>query len=475
MWIVKLALRRPYTFIVLAIVITLLGVFAIWRTPTDICPNIRIPVVATVWKYTGLSPEEMATRLILNGERTAQTTVNDVEHTESQSMSGTSVVKYFFQPNVNEELSFAQITAVSQTQLRSAPPGTTAPFILAYNASSVPILQLALSSANLSEAQLFDLGNSLIRTGLSPVAGASMPYPYGGLQRQVQVDLDPDALRAHGLSGNDVTAAFTTQNSILPAGTQKIGDREYFVSVNSNPTTVAELNDLPVTTRNGNVIYVRDVAHVRDGYPPQTNIVRRDGHRGVLLSVLKTGSASTLDIIRAIKQRLPRIRDALPPDFKIDLVGDQSIFVRAAISGVVREAVIAAGLTALMILLFLGTWRSTLIIAISIPLSILASIICLSALGETINLMTLGGLALAVGILVDDATVEIENINRNLAMGKEVEHGILDGAQQIAVPAFVSTPSICIVFVPMFFLSGVARYLFVPLADAVCFAMLASY
>src|SRR5438132_7306915 len=475
MWIVKLALRRPYTFIVLAIVITLFGVFAIWRTPTDIFPNIRIPVVATVWKYTGLSPEEMATRLILNGERTAQTTVNDVEHTESQSVSGTSVVKYFFQPNVNEELSYAQITGVSQTMLRFAPPGTTAPFVLAYNASSVPVLQLALSSPSLSEAQLFDQGNSIIRTALSTVAGASMPWPYGGLQRQVQVDLDPDALRAPGLSDNDVTAAFSVQNSILPAGTEKIGDREYFVSVNANPKTVAELNDLPVATRNGSVIYVRDVAHVRDGYPPQTNIVRRDGHRGVLMSVLKTGSASTLDIIRGIKERMPRIRDALPPDFKIDLVGDQSIFVRAAISGVVREAVIAASLTALMILLFLGTWRSTLIIAISIPLSILASIICLSALGETINIMTLGGLALAVGILVDDATVTIENINWHLERGEDVEAAILNGAHEIAVPAFVSTLAICIVFVPMFLLAGIARYLFVPLAEAVVFAMLASY
>ena len=475
MWIVRLALRRPYTFLVLAIVITLFGAFAIWRTPTDIFPNIRIPVVATVWRYTGLSPEEMATRLILNGERTAQTTVNDVEHTESQSVSGTSVVKYFFQPNVNEELSFAQITGVSQTMLRFAPPGTTAPFVLAYNASSVPVLQLALSSPSLSEAQLFDQGNSIIRTALSTVAGASMPWPYGGLQRQVQVDLDPDALRAHGLSGNDVTAAFSAQNSILPAGTEKIGDREYFVSVNANPKTVAELNDLPVATRNGSVIYVRDVAHVRDGYPPQTNIVRRDGHRGVLMSVLKTGSASTLDIIRGIKERMPRIRDALPPDFKIDLVGDQSIFVRAAISGVVREAVIAASLTALMILLFLGTWRSTLIIAISIPLSILASIICLSALGETINIMTLGGLALAVGILVDDATVTIENINMHLERGEDVEAAILNGAHEIAVPAFVSTLAICIVFVPMFMLVGIARYLFVPLAEAVVFAMLASY
>ncbi len=475
MWIVKLALRRPYTFLVLAILITLLGVYSILRTPTDIFPNIRIPVVAVIWRYTGLSPDEMATRLVLASERTAQTTVNDVEHTESQSLSGTSVVKYFFQPNVNEELSFAQITGVSQTGLRQAPPGTTPPFILAYNASSVPVLQLALSGENLSEAQLFDLGNSIIRTALATVPGASMPYPYGGLQRQVQVDLDPDALRAQGLSGNDVTNAIGNQNSILPAGTQKIGDREYFVSVNANPKTVAELNDLPVTMRNGAVIYVRDVAHVRDGYPPQTNMVRRDGRRGVLMSVLKTGSASTLDIIKEIKARIPGVLSQLPPGFKIDLVGDQSIFVRGAIEGVVREAVIAAALTALMILLFLGSWRSTLIIAISIPLSILSSIICLSALGETINIMTLGGLALAVGILVDDATVTIENINYHLEHGEDVEEAILNGAHEIAVPAFVSTLAICIVFVPMFMLAGIARYLFVPLAEAVVFAMLASY
>jgi CzcA family heavy metal efflux pump len=475
MWIVRLALRRPYTFLVLAIVITLFGVFAILRTPTDIFPNIKIPVVATIWRYTGLSPEEMATRMILGTERNAQTVVNDVEHTESQSLTGTSVVKYFFQPNVNEELAFAQVTAVSQTNLRSAPPGTTPPFILAYNASSVPVLQLALSSTKISEAQLFDLGNNIIRTGLSTVQGASMPYPYGGLQRQVQVDLNPEALRAQGLSGNDVAAAFNAQNSILPAGTQKIGEREYFVAVNANPKTIAELNDLPVTTRNGSVIYVRDVAHVRDGYPPQINIVRRDGHRGVLMSVLKTGSASTLDIIRSIKERMPRIRAALPEGFNVDLVGDQSLFVRAAIAGVVREAVIAASLTALMILLFLGSWRSTLIIAVSIPLSILASITCLSALGETINIMTLGGLALAVGILVDDATVTIENINWHLERGEEVEAAILNGAHEIAVPAFVSTLAICIVFVPMFMLAGIARFLFVPMAEAVVFAMLASY
>jgi CzcA family heavy metal efflux pump len=475
MWIVQLALRRPYTFLVLAIAIMLLGVFAILRTPTDIFPNIKIPVVAVVWKYTGLAPDEMANRLVLQSERTAQTTVNDVEHTESQNLNGTSVVKYFFQPNVNEELSFAQITGVSQTQLRAAPPGTTPPFILAYNASSVPILQLALSGNNISEATLFDLGNNIIRTALATVQGASMPYPYGGLQRQIQVDLDPDALRAQGLSGNDVTNAIAAQNSVLPAGTQKIGDREYFVSVNANPRTVAELNDLPIVNRAGSVIYVRDVAHVRDGYPPQTNTVRLDGHRGVLMSVLKTGSSSTLDIIKTIKERLPRIRSQLPEGFNVNLVGDQSLFVRAAIEGVVREAVIAAALTGLMILLFLGSWRSTLIIAVSIPLSILASIICLSALGETVNIMTLGGLALAVGILVDDATVTIENINYHLEEGKEVEDAILTGAHEIALPALVSTLAICIVFVPMFMLVGIARFLFVPLAEAVVFAMLASY
>ena len=475
MWIVRLALRRPYTFLVLAIAITLLGVFAILRTPTDIFPNIKIPVVATIWRYTGLSPDEMATRIVLGTERNAQTTVNDVEHTESQNVTGTSVVKYFFQPSVNEELAYAQITGVSQTNLRSAPPGTTPPFVLAYNASSVPIVQLALSSEKLSEAQLFDLGNNIIRVGLGTVQGASMPYPYGGLQRQVQADLDPDALRATGLSGNDVTAAIAAQNSILPAGTQKIGDREYFVTVNANPRTVAELNDLPIANRNGSVIYVRDVAHVRDGYPPQTNVVRRDGHRGVLMSVLKTGGASTLDIIKNIKQRLPAIREQLPPGFNVDLVGDQSLFVSAAIEGVVREAVIAAALTALMILLFLGSWKSTLIIAVSIPLSILTSIICLSALGETINIMTLGGLALAVGILVDDATVTIENINMHLEQGQQVEEAILNGAHEIALPALVSTLAICIVFVPMFMLAGIARYLFVPLAEAVVFAMLASY
>ena len=475
MWIVSLALRRPYTFIVLALLIALLGVFAILRTPTDIFPNIRIPVVATVWRYSGLSPNEMATRLVLGSERGTQVTVNDVEHSESQSLSGIGVVKFFFQPNASEELSYAQITAMAQTGLAFAPPGTTPPYVLAYNASTVPVLQLALSSEELSESEIFDLGNNVLRTALATVSGATMPWPYGGRQRQVQVDLDPDALRARGLSGNDVTDAIAAQNLILPSGVEKIGDLEYFVELNANPKRIDDLNNVPVTTRNGSLIYIRDVAHVRDGYPPQTNIARRDGHRAVLQSILKTGSTSTLDVIQGIKERLPQIREALPPSMKIEAIGDQSIFVRAAVGGVVREAVIAAALTALMVLLFLGSWRSTFIIAISIPLSILASIICLSALGETINIMTLGGLALAVGILVDDATVTIENMNWHLERGEDVENAILNGAREIALPALVSTLAICIVFVPMFMLAGIARFLFVPLAEAVVFAMLASY
>jgi len=475
MWIVSLALRRPYTFIVLAVLILLLGVFVITRTATDIFPNIKIPVVATIWRYTGLSPDEMAKRIVLFSERTAQTTVNNVEHTESQSLNGIAVVKYFFQPSVKEELSFAQITGVSQTQLNSAPPGTTPPFILAYDASTVPIIQLALSSEQLSEAEIFDLGNNILRTALATIPGASMPFPYGGYQRQVQVDLDPKALRANGLSGSDVTTAIGQQNLILPAGTQKIGDLEYFVSVNASPTRIAELNDLPIRIRNGSVVYVRDVAHVHDGGPPQTNMVRLEGHRAVLMNVLKNGGESTLDIIKAVHQRLPLVQATLPPSLKIQPIGDQSVFVRSAISGVVREAVIAATLTGLLILLFLASWRSTFIISISIPLSILASIVCLAAVGETINIMTLGGLALAVGILVDDATVTIENINYHLEQGKDVETAIMDGAHQIALPALVSTLAICIVFIPMLLLSGIAHFLFIPLAEAVVFAMLASY
>jgi multidrug efflux pump subunit AcrB len=475
MWIVRLALRRPYTFIVLALLIVLFGVFTILRTPTDIFPAINIPVVSTIWSYVGLPPEDMANRIVANAERYAQTTVNDLEHTESQSLSGIAVVKYFFQPNVNEDLSYAQITGVSQTLLRQAPPGATPPFVLAYNASTVPILQLALTSSTLSEATLFDLGNSVIRPGLTTVQGASLPFPYGGKQRQVQVDIDPEALRSKGLSAADVSAAIGAQNLIIPAGTEKIGGIEYNIRLNSSPLKAEELNDVPIRTVNGTVVFVRDVANVHDGSAPQTNLVRVAGRHAVLMSVLKTGSASTLRVIDSIKRLLPGIQAQLPENFRIGVTGDQSLFVRAAVSGVVREGVIAAALTGLMILLFLSSWRSTLIITISIPLSVLASIICLAAIGETINIMTLGGLALAVGILVDDATVAIENINWHLEQGKEVEPAILDGAHQIAVPALVSTLCICVVFVPMFLLSGVSRFLFVPLAEAVVFAMLASY
>ena len=475
MWIVRLALRRPYTFVVLAILIVLLGAFTIVRTPTDIFPNINIPVVSTIWSYVGLPPEDMSNRLVSMSERVAQTTVNDLEHTESQSLPGVSVVKYFFQPHVNEELAYAQITGVSQTLLRMAPAGTTPPFVLAYNASSVPILQLALDSPTLSEAQLFDLANTVIRPGLTTVQGASLPFPSGGVQRQIQVDIDPAALRAKGLSAADVSNAVGVQNLIIPAGVQKIGETEYNVKLNSTPLKVEELNDIPIRTINGATTFVRDVANVRDGAGPQTNLARVDGRHSVLMTVLKTGSASTIDIINRIKALLPTIQATLPNDLKIKVLDDQSIFVRAAVNGVVREGVVAAMLTGLMILLFLGSWRSTLIITISIPLSVLASIICLSALGETINIMTLGGLALAVGILVDDATVAIENINWHLEQGKDVETAILDGAQQIAVPALVSTLCICIVFIPMFLLTGVSKFLFVPLAEAVVFAMLASY
>jgi multidrug efflux pump subunit AcrB len=475
MWIVKVALRRPYTFIVLAIMIVLLGGYAIAKTATDIFPNIKIPVAAVIWRYTGLLPEEMANRIVLFSERVAQTTVNDVEHTESQSVNGTAVVKYFFQPDVDPDLSFAQITAASQTELFFSPPGTPPPFVLAYNASSVPILQLALSSDSLPEAKLYDLGNTILRTQLATIAGASIPFPYGGKQRQVQVDLDPPQLRANGLSANDVVRSIGEQNLILPAGTQKIDSFEYFIKLNASPTQIDDLNNLPVRAQNETVTYVRDVAHVRDGYAPQTNMVRVDGRRAVLMNVLKTGNASTIDIIDGIKQKLPQIRASLPPELKIAATSDQSVFVRSAIDGVIREAVIAAALTGLLILLFLGSWRSTSIITISIPLSILASIACLSAIGQTINIMTLGGLALAVGILVDDATVTIENINYHLESGKDVETAILDGAQQIALPALVSTLCICIVFIPMFLLAGIAKFLFIPLAEAVVFAMLASY
>jgi multidrug efflux pump subunit AcrB len=475
MWIVRLALRRPYTFAVFAILLLLIGAYSIATMPTDIFPNINIPVVSIVWQYTGLSAEEMANRIVAPSERSMTTTVNDIEHIESQSLNGIGVIKIFFQPHVDIGSAVAEVTAISQVQLRQLPPGTTPPFIIQYNASSVPVLQLGLSGEGLSEQQLGDIGTNLIRTRLATVEGASIPYPYGGKQRQIQVDIDLPAMQAKGISPSDVVNAVNAQNLIVPSGTMKVGTYEYAIETNSAPSVVNELNNLPIKAVNGAVIYVRDVAHVRDGFPPQTNIVRVDGQRSALMNILKTGSSSTLDIIAGIREKLPAILATLPSQLRISPLNDQSIFVKGAISGVVREAIIAACLTGLMILIFLGSWRSTIIIAVSIPLSILSSIILLAALGETINIMTLGGLALAVGILVDDATVEIENINRNLESGKEIEQAILDGAAQIAVPAFVSTLSICIVFVPMFFLSGVSRYLFVPLAEAVVFAMLASY
>jgi multidrug efflux pump subunit AcrB len=475
MWIVRLALRRPYTFIVAAIALLILGPVAILRTPTDIFPNIDIPVVSVIWNYVGLSPEEMSNRIVFQYERILTTTVNDIEHIESQSLNGISIVKIFFHPGVQVGNAVAQVTAVSQTVLRTLPPGITPPLVIQYNASSVPILQLALSGGDLSEQQLGDIGLNFVRTALVSVPGVAVPYPYGGKQRQIQVDLDTNALQAKGLSPVDVVNAIAAQNLILPAGTAKIGDYEYQVDMNGSPRIVPELDDLPIKSVGTTTIYIHDVAHVRDGFPPQTNIVRVNGQRSVLVSILKNGKASTLDIISSIKSMLPGIAAGLPPALNINALSDQSLFVRASIEGVIREAILAAALTGLMILLFLGSLRSTAIIAISIPLSILTSIIVLSALGETINIMTLGGLALAVGILVDDATVEIENINRNLDQGKEIVQAILDGASQIAVPALVSTLSICIVFVPMFFLSGVARYLFIPLAEAVSFAMLASY
>jgi multidrug efflux pump subunit AcrB len=478
MWIVRLALRRPYTFVVMAILIFIMGALAIVRTPTDIFPNIDIPVVSIIWNYNGLVPEDMSNRIVSVTERSLTTTVDNIEHIESQSLNGIAVVKVFLQPTANLQQGIAQITASSQTQLKQLPAGSTPPLIIAYSASSVPILQLALSGQNLSEQELNDYGLNFIRTQLITVPGAAVPYPYGGKQRQVQVDLNTTALQSKGLSALDVVNAIGLQNLILPTGTSKIGSREYDVSIpNAAPQTIEDLNRIPIKTIGGTTIYIKDVAWVRDGFPPQTNIVRVDGQRSVLLTVQKAGNASTLDVIAGIKSLLPQIKTTVPPQLQIKLLGDQSIFVRGAISGVVRETLIAACLTAFMILTFLGSWRSTVIIATSIPLAILTSIIVLSAIGETINIMTLGGLALAVGILVDDATVEVENINRNREAEPErdLDEIVLESAAQIAAPAFVATLSICIVFAPMFLLSGVARYLFVPLAEAVVFAMLASY
>src|SRR5580704_7000209 len=475
MWIVALALRRPYTFVVMALVLLMLTPIVVLRMPIDILPDINIPVVSVVWTYSGLSPDEMANRIVSNAERGLTITVNDIEHIESQSLNGTGVIKIFFQPNANIQTALAQVTAIVQTTVRQLPVGTVPPLVISYSASSTPIVQLGLSSKTLPEQQLFDLGNNFLRTQLATVPGAATPYPYGGKLRQIQVDLDIPRLQANGLSPNDIVNAVNAQNLILPAGTAKIGSLEYQVEMNGDPQTIAELNDLPVKTIHGSTIYMRDVAHIRDGFAPQTNIVRMDGSRGALMSMLKVGSASTITIVQGVKRMAELASQSLPPELKISALFDQSLFVRASIRGVLTEGLTAAALTACMILLFLGDWRPTIVISISIPLSIFVSVITLSALGQTINIMTLGGLALAVGILVDDATVEIENIERNLAQGKEMKQAILDGAQQIAVPALVSTLCICIVFVPMFFLTGVAKFLFVPLAEAVSFAMLASY
>jgi len=478
MWIVRLALRRPYTFVVMAILILVMGVISILRTPTDIFPNINIPVVSIIWNYNGLVPKEMSDRIISVTERSLTTVVDNIEHVESQSLYGIAVVKVFLQPNASLDRAIAQIAASSQTQLRQLPTGTTPPLVIAYSASSVPVMQLALSGQGLAEQQLNDYGLNFIRTQLITIPGTAVPYPYGGKQRQVQVDLNPAALQSKGLSALDVVNAITLQNLILPTGTSKIGSKEYDVDIpNAAPQSIADLNRIPIKTVGSTTIYMKDVAWVRDGFPPQTNIVRVNGQRSVLLTIQKAGDASTLKVISGIKSLLPQIASTVPPQLKMQPLADQSIFVLGAIKGVVREALIAACLTAVMILIFLGNWRSTLIIATSIPLAILTSIIVLSMIGQTINIMTLGGLALAVGILVDDATVEVENINRNREAepDKNLDEVVLDSAMQIATPAFVSTLSICIVFAPMFLLSGVARYLFLPLAEAVVFAMLASY
>ena len=475
MWIVRLALRRPYTFIVASIVLLLLTPFVLLRTPTDIFPAINIPVISVVWQYAGLSPQEIEQRILYNHERSLSATVNDIEHVESNSYNGVGIIKVFLQPGANVDGGVAQITAVAQTILRQMPPGQTPPLVIRYNASTVPILQYSLSSKKLSEQEVADLALNQVRVGIANIPGAQIPWPYGGRMRTVVVDLDLNALKAKNLRPQDIVDAVNAQNLVLPSGTSKIGDTEYDIAVNSSPRVLEDLNSLPIKRVNGTTIYIKDVAQVRDGFNPQTNIVRMNGQRGALITIMKSGFASTLDVVKRVKEQLPRVLATVTSDLDVKEFADQSLFVRAAISGVLKEGTIAAALTAVMILLFIGSWRSTIIIALSIPLSILVSLAVLSALGETINLMTLGGLALAVGILVDDATVEIENVHRQMAMGKPLVTAILDGAEEIALPAFVSTLCICIVFVPMFFLTGVARFLFVPLAESVVFAMLASY
>src|SRR3954452_18490142 len=475
MWIVRLALRRPYTFVVAALLLLLMTPFVLTKTPTDIFPAINIPVVSVIWSYTGLPADQIAQRLVYSEERALTTTVDNIEHIESTSYDSFGVIKVFFQPTVNPSTAVAQLTAVSQTILRQLPPGTTPPLILQYSASTVSILQFGISSTKLSEQQVFDIALNQIRVGLISVPGVAIPYPFGGKQRVVSVDLDLKALEANNLVESDVVTAVSNGSLTFPSGTAKIGGKEVPIDLNVNPVRIDLLNDLPIKSIGGTVIHIGDVAQVRDGYMPQENVVRQDGVRSTLLSVFKNGSASTLSVAAGVKTAMANILKTVTSDVHVKQFADQSVFVKAAISGVVREGVIAACLTAVMLLLFLASWRATLIVAVSIPLSILTSLAVLSALGETINLMTLGGLALAVGILVDDATVELENVHRQMALGKPVHQAILDGAQEIALPAFVATLCICIVFVPMFFLSGVARYLFVPLAEAVVFAMLASY
>ena len=473
--IVRIALSRPYTFVVMAAMILIVGVLAAMKTPTDIFPNIKVPVVAVAWTYSGMSPDDMAGRIVTPYERALTTTVNDIQHIEAGSLQGIGIVKIYFQPGADIRLANAQITAISQTLLRQLPQGTTPPLVINYNASTVPIVQLALAGQGLSEQQLYDYGLNFIRTRLVTVPGAGIPLPFGGKVRQIQLDLDPKALQSKGLTAEDVGNAVSAQTQITPAGFVKIGAFQYNLKLNNAPGSVQQLEALPIRTINGAVIRMGDVAHVRDGSAPQTNVVHVDGQRSVLLTVYKSGSASTIDVVAGIKAMLPELKPSLPPQLKMTPLNDQSQFVKAAIEGVVREGVLAAALTSLMILLFLGSWRSTLIVATSIPLSVLAALACLSAFGQTLNVMTLGGLALAVGILVDEATVTIENINWHLEQGKEVVTAILDGAEQIVVPAFLSLLCICIVFVPMFYLPGVSGFLFVPMALSVIFAMIASF
>lgn len=475
MWIVRTALEKPYTFIVMAILILITTPLAVMRTPVDVLPEINIPVISVIWNYNGLSAQQMGNRITQSHERILTTTVSDIEHIESQSLGGIAIIKIFFQPKANIQTAIAQVVAVSQSVLRQMPPGITPPLIIKYTASSVPVIQLGMSSTVMAEKELFDVAINILRPQLITIPGIAMPFPFGGKVRAVSVDIDPQALLAKGMTSSDIINAITTQNLTLPGGTTKIGDTEFNVSLNSSPPSIAELNNIPVRTVSGATTFLREVAHVRDGFSPQINIVRQDGQRGLLLTALKNGGASTLDVVNAVKAKLPSLLPLLPEGIEVRLLADQSIFVKEAIAAVIHEALIAGVLTALMLLLFLGNWRSTLIIAISIPLSIFSSLIALYLLGETINIMTLGGLALAVGILVDDATVTLENIERHMHMGKGLYEAIMDGAGEIAVPTFVSTLCICIVFVPMFFLGGVARYLFVPLAEAVIFAMLASY